>query len=371
MVALMSFTENAPDPRTLPNSYYPFQPDRPASFGSGYASEAYQYQLAAPFLNLQSPGRVGINLSIPAPVVHYSFDDLNELGRDDSVNDFTGILTGVTASPTGVRGGAANFITDTSILAIGSTGVDLGSEWTASAWFYGFIDSPNANSLFSSSNVDSQAFVDGLNRLGVFTSALFPSNYVLNPSELAAEWHQMTVVGSGNQTHFYIDGQFVSSVDENAPGQFRFVGNIALNASYRFAEQIDEVYLFAEALTAAQVRQHYQFNLVQDVSLPSAAFGLESAIVGEHLSDLRSIGDFNKDGREDFIVSSTTTSYVLFGPLALDAMERVDQYAEIVISQSALGRPASRFGDINGDGVGDLAFIREEKRRHDCYRHFR
>ncbi|PAY21344.1 hypothetical protein CKO51_01835 [Rhodopirellula sp. SM50] len=97
-----------------------------------------------------------------------------------------------------------------------------------------------------------------------------------------------------------------------------------------------------------------------NLSLSPEVVGLDGVSVRERLSELRPIGDFNADGREDFLAVSDTTSYVLLGPVELDAIERVDQFAEIVIDHAALGRPAERFGDINGDGNADLAFVRDE-----------
>lgn len=88
------------------------------------------------------------------------------------------------------------------------------------------------------------------------------------------------------------------------------------------------------------------------------AFALEGAYRGEKLSSLQKIGDFNGDLQDDFIVSGLNYSYILFGPVGLDAIENVQSYAEVVIDHTALGLPAKHFGDINGDGLADLAFSR-------------
>lgn len=99
-------------------------------------------------------------------------------------------------------------------------------------------------------------------------------------------------------------------------------------------------------------------DLPAEIDLANQAFGLEGATAGEQLSDLRLIGDFNADGLDDFIASSLTTSYILLGPVQLDDIERIDHFAEIIIDHATFGRPAATFGDINGDGIVDLAFFR-------------
>lgn len=99
-------------------------------------------------------------------------------------------------------------------------------------------------------------------------------------------------------------------------------------------------------------------DLPKTVDLANQAFGLEGASEDEQLSSLRPIGDFNNDGLDDVIASSLTTSFILLGPVELDDIERIDHFVEIVIDHATFGRPAATFGDINGDGIGDLAFFR-------------
>ncbi|MEZ6089231.1 MAG: calcium-binding protein [Pirellulaceae bacterium] len=90
------------------------------------------------------------------------------------------------------------------------------------------------------------------------------------------------------------------------------------------------------------------------------AFGIESTSVGDELSDLRSIGDFNKDGNDDFIISGRDQSYLMFGPLRLSGLESAVELADIVIDHATLGVPHQNKGDINNDGVADLAFVRRD-----------
>ena len=95
------------------------------------------------------------------------------------------------------------------------------------------------------------------------------------------------------------------------------------------------------------------------------AFGLDGSSPGERLSNLTEVGDFNGDGQTDFLVSGASQSYLLFGPVDLDNFASVAPKSEIIIDQSALGRPADRFGDINGDGRADLVFVNNVLNRTD------
>ena len=82
---------------------------------------------------------------------------------------------------------------------------------------------------------------------------------------------------------------------------------------------------------------------------------------GGFISPLNSVGDFNDDGFDDFIASTATESYVFFGPIGLTDFEPAKNYANIVIDHAVLGRPASSFGDLDGDGVSDLVFLTEDQ----------
>ena len=42
----------------------------------------------------------------------------------------------------------------------------------------------------------------------------------------------------------------------------------------------------------------------------------------------------------------------------MNSQHTITDLAEIIIDHAALGKPADRFGDVNGDGLADLAFVR-------------
>ncbi len=88
------------------------------------------------------------------------------------------------------------------------------------------------------------------------------------------------------------------------------------------------------------------------------AFSLVGDLPGEELSELISIGDFDADGFEDFAAIGRERSYLFMRPLELTQHHNVQDFAEIVIHHDAIGRLADSQGDINGDGVGDIVFVR-------------
>ncbi|MCW5626673.1 MAG: FG-GAP repeat protein, partial [Burkholderiales bacterium] len=87
------------------------------------------------------------------------------------------------------------------------------------------------------------------------------------------------------------------------------------------------------------------------------AFALAGAEEGEALSGAVRLTDFNGDREADLLVTGDEGSYLLFGPVQLDAVADVAGEADVLIDAD-VGRAADRMGDINGDGYTDLLFIR-------------
>ena len=83
---------------------------------------------------------------------------------------------------------------------------------------------------------------------------------------------------------------------------------------------------------------------------------MEGVLTQDALAGALSVGDVNVDGHDDFLVHGLTASYILLGPVLLSSVHDVDEAAAILIDP-ALGTPAERHGDIDGDGVGDLLFL--------------
>lgn len=86
------------------------------------------------------------------------------------------------------------------------------------------------------------------------------------------------------------------------------------------------------------------------------AFVVEGVDGNEQLANALNIGDFNGDGRDDFMVYGRTKAYVFFGPFTALGLELVTSKADHIIDLTTFGKPADRAGDVNADGFADLAF---------------
>ena len=87
------------------------------------------------------------------------------------------------------------------------------------------------------------------------------------------------------------------------------------------------------------------------------AFQLEGTSQNEHLAGSQSVADFNGDGFSELLISGDAASYLFLGPVELADIYDVEAQADVIID-AAVGRPASSMGDVNGDGLADLVFLR-------------
>ncbi|MCA9137073.1 MAG: cadherin domain-containing protein [Planctomycetales bacterium] len=195
--------------------------------------------------------------SVPAgAILHYSFDDPTAIGADQSGNsNISTNFPGVVTSKNGISGRAANFTTNVSSIKIDSP-VDASATWTGAAWFKN-IDSNSFNTLFFRGSSIHQALVQGsTNKLGVWNGAFQESGYIVDVPGWADQWHHLTVVGDGSKTSFYIDGLLVGTSPVHVHGLFASIGNRD-TSNQRFAEFLDEVYLYNRALNPTEVQSLY------------------------------------------------------------------------------------------------------------------
>jgi hypothetical protein len=91
----------------------------------------------------------------------------------------------------------------------------------------------------------------------------------------------------------------------------------------------------------------------------TGATSLAGRLPNEMLANSVSAGDVNGDGWEDFVLWGAGGNYLVFGPVRLNASGDVGDLATVLID-SGFGGPAEHQGDLNGDGLGDLVFVRNE-----------
>ncbi len=87
------------------------------------------------------------------------------------------------------------------------------------------------------------------------------------------------------------------------------------------------------------------------------AFQLEGASQNEHLARSQSVADFNGDGYNELLISGDTASYLFLGPVRIDDIYDVASQADVIVD-AEVGRAASTLGDVTGDGLSDLVFLR-------------
>ena len=164
--------------------------------------------------------------------------------------------------------------------------------------------------------------------------------------------------GDGNDT--IVGGGGADTITGGA-GNDKLVGETEAIASFAFTPSAPptEPFKFEDALATPLTTVAAPIAGI-DLSLNTSpriqdAFAVEGA-AGERLATAQRIGDVNRDGIDDLLVRGTLDSSILLGPVDLNGVASVKDQADFVIA-SAVGRPASRMGDIDGDGIADLVFV--------------
>ena len=216
-------------------------------------------KLSAPATPAILSSAVGLYTFDSGTVSGSTVTNLGSSGTTDNGN----LMDGAAVVAGGILGNAMSTTgSSTAHLQLGTApGISLaGGSWTASAWFNGIYSNGNYRTLFRSAVDDHQIIIQaGSDNLGFFDNATSggfrDSGYDL-PTSLTG-WHQVTAVGSGTTTTFFVDGVQVGVSDRNSTSDIFFVGSYA---NQRFAQLIDEVYIYQISLSAARVLQLYQYG---------------------------------------------------------------------------------------------------------------
>jgi hypothetical protein len=191
------------------------------------------------------------------PIAYFPFDKEDNIGsgtmRDASGNKNDGTLQG-SASLTSVGGGqfgeAATF-TGNGVMTIPS--IPLPGSYTISTWFkYPLPGGVSWNTLTRGSSCDHQVIVaSGSSLLGVYDNSFGFRSSGFSMSSLASGWHQLTAVGHGTTTDFYIDGTFRGTTPFKSSCQISYIGNYQ-GGGQSFGT-IDEFEIFNRVITPAEV----------------------------------------------------------------------------------------------------------------------
>ena len=223
----------------------------------------------------------------PAGAVgYYSFENVsgatvvNEGSLGTAKN---GTLNGAAAIVAAAAGRSGNVLSlpnataDMEIAQSSGTGIDLsGGVWTASAWYYNLAPQGAWRTLFRGSGGlgDHQVIVQDSSQLlgvydngsGVGGAGFRTATYDMALNGKTTGWHMMTAIGSGTTTALYVDGSFVGTSDRKSIGDLFAVGNIQQSQypgnNQRFADQIDEVYVYPRTLSLQEIQSLYQIGLL-------------------------------------------------------------------------------------------------------------
>jgi hypothetical protein len=175
-----------------------------------------------------------------------------------------GTITGNTATFSNVTTGAAgkvgsfawSFDTDAGV-AIMTSGVPLGANWTIAFWFYDL--DPDTDYRVGCVDVGPTMYpiiiVPTTNLLGSWDGTLKSSGFAM-PAASYTGWHHMCAVGSGTTTAFYVDGVYRGTAPIKATQTMKYLGN-QLGLTLRFAKRIDEYAVWTRAFTDTEVLTLY------------------------------------------------------------------------------------------------------------------
>ncbi|WP_035602657.1 LamG-like jellyroll fold domain-containing protein [Haloferula sp. BvORR071] len=219
-------------------------------------------------------------LSIPATAgvyAHYSFDTDYS---DTSGNAHNGTLvdngtvgnSGITSTAGDFKfgAGAMNFHADRDYIDLGATkAFGSGTPYTIAFWakkapgdtgdaatWDMVIGDRSQTGFFIALNDSSGA---GLRWRSVDSTAARQADFTLTKDYL---WHHYAIVGSGTTITLYVDGQLsgTPATGKQTGFQFNTIGEAYPTNDFDFNGQLDEVWIFDEALNAAAVSALFQSN---------------------------------------------------------------------------------------------------------------
>ncbi len=199
---------------------------------------------------------------------YYSFNDVNNIGKDDSGNGYDLMANGVDFTSAGISQGGASFVNDNSKLD--HIGIPLGGSWTVSAWYEG-LDENGWRTLFRGSRHHHVIVNYDASDLGLFHFGHKASGMELRREE--GIWRMVTAVGTANKVDYYIDGKLVGTVTGfTVDTNVQCIGNYQ-GGRQRFADTLDEVYLYDRKLSAAEVTALFHTSRPSRVVSASAVIG--------------------------------------------------------------------------------------------------
>ena len=200
---------------------------------------------------------------LPSSAAHWWRAEGN---AQDSVGSNHGTLEGGTAYAAGMAGQGFSFDGIDDLVAIPAGGFPTGaSDRTLEAWVK--VDAMPVEEAFfagyDSFGAYGSTYHLGANSRGLFFSSWGPD--LFSPSPLTmGQWHHVAVTNAGNLVTLYLDGVPVNSgslpIDTPPANSQFFIGKVGgqYGDIRRLQGQVDEVTLYARALTSEEIAAIYQ-----------------------------------------------------------------------------------------------------------------
>ncbi|MEM8953327.1 MAG: LamG-like jellyroll fold domain-containing protein, partial [Verrucomicrobiota bacterium] len=298
---------------------------------------------------------------------YWPFDEgSGNVASDDSGNGHVGVISGGGGwEAQGAIGGALVFADEDSKVLLedgygNSLPVDLGDEWTISAWFSAPLPSTGTWHTLSrgiNPGADHQVILDSSLIIGTYdngASQFVPSDsgYAASAAYGSRNWHHLVAVGSGSQTEYFVDGVFVGVSPYKSITNVYCLGNYQAGGQ-RFADKLDEVRVYQRALSHSEIialRNHDanndgmpDFNLAPSISISSPTAG-QSFYPGESLVIVWQASDPDSD---NLSVSVSMNGSVI----SESAMAHGSQELELPAGAAAPASVSVTVTDVYG-GVG-------------------
>lgn len=203
---------------------------------------------------------------------HYSFDsDFS----DSSGNNRHGTLTDVgTIGNSGITtttgehvfgGGAMSFSSDADYIAIPSVTFGSGTSYTVAFWAKRADASKDWDMVAGQRGGDNFFMalanitqVEGMRWRSSSTASNRQADFQFDQD---TDWHHYAVVGSGTTVSLYYDGELLATATDMLTGMIiDTIGQGHTNSGFAFDGQIDELWIFEDALNATQVSNLMTFN---------------------------------------------------------------------------------------------------------------
>ena len=155
-------------------------------------------------------------------------------------------------------------------MRIENNGVNLGNAWTLTAWAKNLLppSSTGKSSLFrgqdkqGNRDYDRYLTIRGSDRticffdgdVGNINSRYRPTIYKVDPLRFN-DWHHFAVVGTGSQTKYFVDGEYVGFADRREQSDVYYIGNSSDNEA--FAEFIDDVRIYGISIDDIDINRIY------------------------------------------------------------------------------------------------------------------